>query len=186
MYYFLTLQLIFFLSIEIVDPETEEVLDIKHTGEIRLKSKYVMSGYLNMDSSDSFDDDGFLKTGDLGYIDEDQCLYVIDRIKEILKYKGWHVSPTFIENVLNGHLGVKESVVFGIPHDIDGEHPMALVVLHDNVDISSDDIKKYVDERVVERDQLRAGVKIVDAIPKSVTSKIKRKFIRDMVLNNQL
>lgn len=64
-----------------------------------MKSRIMLNGYYNRDPSESFDSDGWLKTGDIVYFDEDLCFYVVDRIKELLKYKSWHVPPAMIEKV---------------------------------------------------------------------------------------
>lgn len=85
--------------IQVVDPETEELCGPNRSGELRLKSPMVMNGYFGRDSSDSFDDDGWLKTGDVVYYDEDSFFYIVDRIKEMLKYKSWHVPPAMVEKV---------------------------------------------------------------------------------------
>lgn len=145
-----------------------------------------MSGYLHMDSSFAFDSEGFYKTGDLGYIDADNCLFIVGRIKEILKYKGYHVSPEYIEKVLLKHGAVKEAVVFGIPHKTDGDLPMGLVVVDEQSNVTPDDIQQFVNERVIDRLQIRAGIKIVPKIPTSLTGKFKRSAIRDMVLDGKI
>lgn len=73
-----------------------------------------MNGYYRQDSSRCFDEYGWLKTGDLGYYDEYQCFYIIDRIKELIKYRGWHVQPQILENILLNHPLVAVTVVVGM------------------------------------------------------------------------
>lgn len=164
------------------------MLDHNQQGELRIKSETLMNGYHNMDSSEAFDADGWLKTGDVCYYDQDQCFYVVDRIKEMLKYRSWHVVPAVIEQVLLSHAAVKKAIVIGIPHEEDGEHPMAVVILDENCDtnVSAKDLEDYVAERVGERSKLRAGVKFVEDLPVTPTGKYKRRQVRDMVLKGTI
>lgn len=73
----------------------------------------MMNGYYRRDSSECFDRSGWLKTGDLAYYDEYNCIYVVDRVKELIKYRGWHVAPIVLENALMGHPAVMRAVVVG-------------------------------------------------------------------------
>jgi 4-coumarate--CoA ligase len=143
-----------------------------------------MNGYFNADSSESFDEDGWLKTGDIVYYDEDYCFYVVDRIKEAFKYQGWFIAPLVLENELLKHPAVKLAVVIGVPKD-DGYHPMGLVVVREGFDVSEEEIEKFVEERVPERQRLRAGVKFIKSVPMTVTGKVKRREIRQMVLQGR-
>ncbi|EEZ99576.2 uncharacterized protein LOC655644 [Tribolium castaneum] len=171
---------------KIVDVETEQNLGPNEQGELRVKTKYAMNGYYNLDSSESFDTDGWLKTGDIVYYDEDHCFYVVDRIKEMLKYKSWHIAPAMLEDILNNHPAIKRSVVIGIPDEEDGDHPMAVVILNPGSEITSEEIEAYVAERVQDRQKLRAGVKFVTSFPITPSGKIKRREIKQMVLTGQI
>lgn len=79
---------------QVIDPETNEKLGPNMKGEIMIKGDCVMIGYHNnpVETANVWDDEGFLHTGDVGYIDEDECFYVVDRIKDMMKYQAWHVS----------------------------------------------------------------------------------------------
>ncbi|KAJ8967846.1 hypothetical protein NQ314_002608, partial [Rhamnusium bicolor] len=122
---------------KIVDPSTEETLGPNQRGELRIKSDLLMNGYYKLDSLSAFDAEGYLKTGDIVYYDEEECFYV---------------------GVLMTHPAVKEAVVIGIPHELDGEHPMGIVVLHDGYDdVTPKDIEQYVEEKVSDMQRLRAG-----------------------------
>ncbi|XP_011632279.1 4-coumarate--CoA ligase-like 7 [Pogonomyrmex barbatus] len=118
------------MQMKIVDPESEKVLGPNQSGEIWLKSPIMMTGYYkNPEATKStIDNEGWLHSGDIGYIDEDGELFVTDRIKELIKYKGYQVSPTEIENVLMSHPAVLEATVIGIPHELDNEHPLAFII----------------------------------------------------------
>ncbi|CAH1106453.1 unnamed protein product [Psylliodes chrysocephalus] len=170
---------------KVVDINTEKLLGPNEKGEIRVKSKYMMTGYYKMDYSAAFDIDGYFKTGDLAYYDEDECFYIVGRIKEIFKYRGWHIIPTIIEEVLTSHPAVKEAAVVGVPHEIDVAHPMGIVVLNKGYDhIKTATIVNFVNERVSEIQKLRAGVMIVNNIPKTTTGKINARLLHEIVSNN--
>ncbi|KAJ8967845.1 hypothetical protein NQ314_002607, partial [Rhamnusium bicolor] len=146
---------------KVVDPSTEETLGPNQRGELRVKGDLLMNGYYKLDSSSAFDAEGYLKTGDIVCYDEEECFYVFDRLKEILRFKGWRILPAVVEGVLMTHPAVKEAVVIGIPHELDGEHPMGIVVLHDGYDdVTPKDIEQYVEEKVSDMQRLRAGLKI--------------------------
>ena len=168
-----------------VDTDTEKTVGFNQPGELRVKSTFVMNGYYNKYCSDTFDEDGWLKTGDIVYYDEDFCFYVVDRIKEAFKYQGWFIAPTVLENELMNHPAVKIAVVVGIPKD-DGHHPMGLVVLKDGFRVSEEEIEKFVEERVSERQRLRAGVKFIDSVPLTVTGKVMRRKLKQMVLEGKI
>ncbi|KAG5877740.1 hypothetical protein JTB14_005975 [Gonioctena quinquepunctata] len=87
------------IKFKIVHLDTGKLCGPNEQGELRVKTKFVMNGYYNRDFSESFDDDGWLRTGDIVYYDEDKCFYVVDRIKEMLKYKSWHVAPAILEQL---------------------------------------------------------------------------------------
>nr|XP_023017953.1 4-coumarate--CoA ligase 1-like isoform X1 [Leptinotarsa decemlineata] len=167
---------------KVVDLDTEKPLGPNHEGELRIKSHKVMNGYYKMDSSSAFDEEGYLKTGDIVRYDEENCFYIVDRIKEIFKYRGWHILPAMLEEVLLTHPAVKEAAVVAIPHKIDGDHPMGLVVLfegHD--DVTSEEIESFFNSKVADSQKLRQGVRIVEELEKTVTGKIKRRTLSRMV-----
>lgn len=146
-----------------------------------------MSGYYNLDSSDQFDEDGWLKTGDEVFYDEDFCFYIIDRIKDMIIFRGWHIPPAFLEEELLTHPAVKRAAVIGIPHETDGEHPMALIALKDNFgNITPSDIERYIDQKVSDRFMLRAGVKFIDESYFTVARKVKRYFLKKLFLSGSI
>lgn len=146
-----------------------------------------MNGYYNLDSSDCFDSEGWLKTGDIVYYDEDYCFYVVDRIKEMLKYKSFHIVPAVLEDILDTHPAIRKSVVIGIPHEEDGDHPMAVVILESQANgITAEEIEEYLTERVHDRQRLRAGVKFVNSVPYTPSGKIKRHLLKKMVLQGEI
>ncbi|XP_018571957.1 4-coumarate--CoA ligase-like 5 [Anoplophora glabripennis] len=174
-------------SYKVVDVITGEVLGPNKPGEFRVKSNTVMSGYYNVDSSDQFDEDGWLKTGDEVLYDEDFCFFIVDRIKDMIIYKGWHTPPAFLEEELLTHPAVKRAAVIGIPHETDGEHPMALVVLKDNFkNVTSKDIERFIAERMPERFHLKAGVKFIGESYFAGSRKVKRYLLKKLVLAGKI
>ncbi|KAJ8947578.1 hypothetical protein NQ318_010090 [Aromia moschata] len=172
---------------KVVDPVTEEVLGPNQRGELRIKCDLMMSGYYKMDSSSAYDSEGYLKTGDIFYYDDEGCFFVVDRIKEMFKYKAYHILPAILEDVLMTHPAVKEAAVIGIPHGIEGEYPMGVVVLREGYgQMSPNEIEEYVEKRVPEMQRLRAGVKIVKELCRTATSKLRRAEIKKMVLEGKI
>jgi 4-coumarate--CoA ligase len=176
-------------ALKIVDLDNDEVLGPNRKGEICIKARSVMKGYHNLDSSDVFDEDGFLKSGDIGYYDDDGYLYVVERVKEMFKYLSWHIVPSLVESVLLEHPAVEEAAVFGLPrNEEEGEVPTACVVLKEQCQVTEQEIKDFVAVRVSDREQLRGGVFFVEKLARTPTGKLMRKDIKNnviMLLNNQ-
>ncbi|KAJ3653958.1 hypothetical protein Zmor_013178 [Zophobas morio] len=170
-------------KLKVVDFATGEMLPPNKKGEICVFSRSLMKGYHKKDSSQTFEKDGFLKTGDEGYYDEEEYIYIVERIKEMFKYQSWHIIPSSIETVLLEHPAVKEAVVFGLPHDEDGEVPAACLVLKQGGTIGEQEIDKFLTERVADRERLRGGVTFVETLPQTPTGKIDRPQVRDFVVN---
>ncbi|GLV33980.1 uncharacterized protein CBL_11137 [Carabus blaptoides fortunei] len=170
---------------KIVDPETEKVLGPNQRGELRVKSKCFMNGYQNKpeEYKNAWDSDGYLHTGDIAYYDEDYCFYIVDRIKDLLKYQSWHVVPAEIESIILTHPDVKAAVVVGLPDEVDGDLPLGVIVLKPDVTVTEEDILEFVNERVSDRKKLRGGVKFVESIPLTPSGKLRRRDVRDWVIN---
>ncbi|KAF2894577.1 hypothetical protein ILUMI_11597 [Ignelater luminosus] len=173
---------------KVVNPDTEEILGPNQEGELRVKSDFLMNGFYNMDDSNEWDTDGFFKTGDIGYYNEDHCFFIVDRIKQLLKYQMWHISPVKLETVLLAHPAVHNCVVIGIPHQLDGDHAMGVVVLKDSAvgKVTEEDLQRYVDDQVGDYQKLRAGVKFVRELPVTATNKISRLQTKRIVLQERV
>ncbi|XP_052743142.1 uncharacterized protein LOC112057207 [Bicyclus anynana] len=163
---------------KVVNPETREALGPNQEGEICVKGAMIMKGYIGKDRKEDFDDEGFLKTGDIGYYDEDQYFYIVDRLKELIKYKAYQVPPAEIEAVLLKHPSIREAGVVGIPDPAAGEVPLAFVVLQPGVTLTQKEIQDYVAERLSNPKHLRGGVRFIDEVPKNQTGKILRRELR--------
>ncbi|XP_012231363.1 luciferin 4-monooxygenase [Linepithema humile] len=161
--------------------ETDETLGPNCEGELCFKGDLIMKGYCNDEKSTraTIDKNGWLHTGDVGYYDEEEHFYIVDRIKELIKYKGYQVPPAELEAILLSHPGVKDAAVIGITNEEAGELPMAFVVKQDNSNICEKDIIQYVNERVSNQKQLRGGVRFIDSIPKTLSGKILRRVLRE-------
>ncbi|XP_012528431.1 4-coumarate--CoA ligase 1 [Monomorium pharaonis] len=161
--------------------ETDKALGPNCRGELCFKGDLIMKGYYNDEKStrETIDKDGWLHTGDVGYYDEEGFFYIVDRIKELIKYKGYQVPPAELEAILLSCPGVQDAAVIGIPNDKVGELPVAFVVKEDNSNICEKNVIQYVNERVSNPKRLRGGVRFVDSIPKTPSGKILRRVLRD-------
>lgn len=173
--------------IKIVNPETEQPLDLNKTGEIRVKHKFQMNGYYKKNSTGCWDTDGFFKTGVIGYLSNEFDLFVVDRNKEMFKYRSWHVIPKKIEHHILKHTCVTECVVIGVPVEHDDNHAMAIVVLKHNSHVNSEELLKHANNYLDDIHQIRAGIKFVtkDAIPYTTTGKINRLLLKTQILNGR-
>ncbi|RZC36036.1 4-coumarate--CoA ligase 1-like, partial [Asbolus verrucosus] len=171
-------------TLKVVDFHTDKLLGPNEKGEIRVKSEALMKGYYNQGSSHCFDSDGFLKTGDIGYYDEDKCIYVIERMKEMFKYQSWHIVPSSIEAVILEHPAVKEVVVFGIPRGEEGDVPAACIVLKDDFNVDKEEIEKFVEERVSDKERLRGGIIFSNNLPKTPSGKLIRMEVKNIVIKS--
>ena len=149
-------------------------------GEIWVKAPNVMKGYWRNEQAtkETLTPDGWLKTGDIGYYDEDGLVYIADRKKELIKVKGYQVAPAELEALLLDHPAVADAAVIGVAHGED-EAPRAYIVRTANTSTSEKEIQSFIQERVSKHKQLLGGVRFVDEIPKNPSGKILRKFLRE-------
>jgi acyl-CoA synthetase (AMP-forming)/AMP-acid ligase II len=150
-------------------------------GEIWVRGPQVMRGYFNRpdDTRATIDDEGWLHTGDIGHADDDGHFFIVDRLKELIKYKGMQVPPAELESVLLSHPAVAEAAVVPLRDDDAGEVPRAFVVL--KAPAVADELMAYVAQRVAPYKKIRR-VDFIDAIPKSPSGKILRRLLRDVAV----
>jgi 4-coumarate--CoA ligase len=163
----------------IVDPLTGEDQGAGADGEIWVRGPQVMKGYLNNAeaTAHTLDADGWLHTGDIGHVDEDDHVYVVDRLKELIKYKGFQVPPAELEALLLTHPAVADAAVVGIPDEEAGEIPAAYVVLRPDSQATAEELMAFVAGQVAHYKQVR-HLEFIDAVPKSASGKILRRELK--------
>jgi acyl-CoA synthetase (AMP-forming)/AMP-acid ligase II len=137
-----------------------------------------MKGYLNNPQATALaiDPDGWLRTGDIATVDEHAAVRIVDRVKELIKYKGYQVAPAELEALLLTHPAIADAAVIGIPDEEAGEVPKAFVV--PNAPLTAEEVSAFVAERVAPYKKVRA-VEILEEIPKSPSGKILRRVLID-------
>ncbi|KAK4436732.1 4-coumarate--CoA ligase 1 [Sesamum alatum] len=166
-------------EMKIVDTETGQSLGRNQPGEICIRGDQIMKGYLNDPESTerTIDREGWLHTGDIGFIDGDDELFIVDRLKEIIKYKGFQVAPAELEALLLNHPYVSDAAVVPMKDEQAGEVPVAFVVRSNGSNITEDEIKQFVSKQVVFYKRINR-VFFIESIPKSPSGKILRKDLR--------
>ncbi|MED6196662.1 4-coumarate--CoA ligase 1 [Stylosanthes scabra] len=163
-------------QMKIIDPLTSASLPRNHAGEICIRGNQIMKGYLNdpKATEGTIDKERWLHTGDIGYIDDNDELFIVDRLKELIKYKGFQVAPAELEAMLISHPNISDAAVIAMKDEAAGEVPVAFVVRSNASNISEDDIKLYISKQVVFYKRINK-VFFVDSIPKAPSGKILRK-----------
>jgi len=161
---------------QIVDPETGAPRGVNELGELWIRGPQVMKGYWKRpeETARTITPEGWLRTGDLGYVDDDGYFYIVDRIKELIKYKGLQIAPAELEALLLAHPAVADAAVIPSPDEEAGEVPKAFVVR--KTDVSPEELMAYVAERVAPYKKIRR-VEFVDQIPRSASGKILRRTL---------
>lgn len=139
-----------------------------------------MKGYLGRpdETAAMIDQDGWLRTGDVGYVDGAGWTFVVDRVKELIKYKGFQVAPAELEALLLTHPGIADAAVVGEYNDDNNEVPHAYVVRQQSApDLSESEVLMYVAERVAPYKRVRV-VTFIDAVPRAASGKILRRELR--------
>ncbi|KAH0372012.1 acetyl-CoA synthetase-like protein, partial [Aureobasidium melanogenum] len=171
------------MTAKYMSPEEKEV-PAGEVGELWLKGPNVFQGYLNNPegTANALTSDGYFKTGDVGYQDKNNNFFITDRVKELIKYKGFQVPPAELEGYLVAHDKIADVAVIGIyREDIATEVPRAYVVPRKGVEAGKaleDDIVNWIGAKVANHKKLRGGVKFVDEIPKSISGKILRRVLK--------
>jgi acyl-CoA synthetase (AMP-forming)/AMP-acid ligase II len=161
---------------QVVDPVTMEAMGPGELGEIWARGAQVMRGYFNRPdaTADTITPEGWIRTGDIGYADEDGWFFIVDRLKELIKYKGLQVAPAELEAVLLAHPAVADAAVIPSPDEEAGEVPKAFVVLKDAA--TPEELLTFVAGRVAPYKKVRR-VEFVEQIPKSPSGKILRRLL---------
>ncbi|XP_069178209.1 uncharacterized protein [Procambarus clarkii] len=165
---------------KVVSLETGEMLSHHQEGELCVRGPSLMLGYAKdpQSTATAIDPEGWFHTGDIAYYDEKNFIFLTDRIKDIIKVKGFQVSPAELERVIRGAVGVEEAVVVGVPSERYGEVPRAWVVPAHHAHLDPAHLQQYVAERVTDLKQLRGGVEVVGALPKNSLGKVLKRQLR--------
>lgn len=171
---------------KIIDPASGAEIAVpesgrSQTGELWFRGPNVMAGYLGNDkaTAETIDAEGFLHTGDMACVDADGCVYIVDRLKELIKYKGYQVPPAELEALLLTHPEIADAAVVGVL-DADGEEiPKAFVVKQSGAELDEAAVMEFVASQVAPYKKVRQ-VAFIDAVPKSASGKILRKDLRGL------
>ncbi|XP_021201542.3 uncharacterized protein LOC110384553 [Helicoverpa armigera] len=167
-------------EVKIADVNTQEALGPGQEGEIWFRGPNVMSSYYENEEAtkEVLTQDGWYKTGDIGRYDENKYLYVTDRLKELIKVKGFQVPPAELEMVLRTNPKVLDCAVLGIPDPISGEVPKAFIVTQAGQELKPEEILDYVNTKVTAFKKIKE-VQFVPEIPKNAAGKILRKQLKE-------
>ncbi|XP_059612140.1 luciferin 4-monooxygenase-like [Phlebotomus argentipes] len=165
---------------KVINPESGKALPPNTPGELCFKGDQIVLGYRgNAEATKNLiDPDGWLHSGDIGYYNEGREFFIIGRSKEVIKYKGFQVPPVELETVLLSHPKVRDAAVIGIPDEIAGELPMALVVRNTGVEVSDKELVDFVNSKVSHPKKLRGGVKFISKVSRNVNGKIMRQELK--------
>jgi acyl-CoA synthetase (AMP-forming)/AMP-acid ligase II len=165
----------------LIDPATGTDAAAGERGELWVRGPQVMKGYLNnaQATADTLDSDGWLHTGDVAVVDEQGCYTVVDRVKELIKYKGYQVAPAELEAVLLSSPDIADAAVIGIKDEATGEElPKAFVVRSPGSEIDEQGVMDYAAARLAPHKKIRA-VEFIEQVPKSSAGKILRKDLKN-------
>ncbi|CAH2053141.1 unnamed protein product [Thlaspi arvense] len=166
-------------EMKVIDTITGVSLPRNKSGEICIRGDQLMKGYLNDPEATArtIDKDGWLHTGDIGFVDDDDEVFIVDRLKELIKFKGYQVAPAELEALLISHPFIEDAAVVAMKDEVADEVPVAFVVRSEGSQLSGDDVKSYVNKQVVHYKRIRM-VFFTDSVPKAPSGKILRKNLR--------
>lgn len=154
-------------------------LPANQSGELWIKGPQNMLGYLNnKTATDEMLIDGWIRTGDIAFYDDDGFFHITDRLKELIKVKGFQVAPAELEELLRSHADITDAAVVGVPHEKNGEAPRAFVIKRPESQITEQEIQTFVSQKVSDYKRLEGGVQFLESIPKNATGKIMRREIK--------
>jgi len=167
------------MQARVLDPDSGRNLPVGEKGEILVRGPSIMRGYLNNPqmTGEMIDADGWMRTGDIGYIDEEGYLFITDRLKELIKVNGRQVAPAMLEGLLLEHPDILDAAVIGMADEDRGEVPRAFVVVRPGRSPSAEEILAFVETRVAPYERLHI-VSFIEQIPKSPAGKILRRVLR--------
>jgi long-chain acyl-CoA synthetase len=167
------------VEIRVVDPDTGEDVPTGEVGEIWVRSPQNMKGYWKMpeETAEVLVHDGWLRTGDAGYLDESQYLYIHDRIKDMIISGGENIYPTEIENVLMSHPAIADVAIIGVPDDQWGETPKAIVVARAQAQIDQTEVIAFARARLAHY-KCPTSIELVNELPRNPSGKVLKRELR--------
>ncbi|GMR56134.1 hypothetical protein PMAYCL1PPCAC_26329, partial [Pristionchus mayeri] len=152
---------------KLINISTGEPVPLGEPGEVCVRATTMMTEYLNKPeaTSELIDQDGWMHTGDIGYMNDEGRLFIVDRLKELIKVKGMQVAPAEVEDLLLSHPNISDAAIIGVPDEKWGERVRAFVVRTDK-NLSADDVRSFVAGKLSDYKQITGGVKFVTEIPK--------------------
>ncbi|KAJ8970912.1 hypothetical protein NQ314_000962 [Rhamnusium bicolor] len=174
------------MMVKIIDEEGKALGPYKE-GEICFKGPLIMKGYVGDPKSthSTIDKDGWLHTGDVAYYDDEGFFFIVDRIKELIKYKAFQVAPAELEALLLTHSAIQDAAVIGLPDEDAGELPLAYIVKKPEKNVTEQEVEKFVADNVSPQKQLRGGVIFVNEIPRNPTGKILRRILKQQAVKKK-
>nr|WP_242404719.1 AMP-binding protein [Novosphingobium sp. MBES04] len=168
------------VELRIVDPSTRSALGVREVGEVETRSVANMLGYWHAadKTAQVLDGEGWLKTGDAGYLDEDGYLYICDRFKDMICTGAENVYPAEVENAIYGHPAIAEVAVIGVPDARWGEAVKAVVVLKPGAEAQEADVLAFARTRIGGH-KVPKSVDFVDSLPRTPSGKVMRRKLRD-------
>ena len=166
------------VELRVVDIDSRAVLPPGEVGEIQARGPSVMAGYLPDEANAEGFEDGWYRTGDVGWLEPEGWVHLTDRSKEMIKVKGFQVVPAEIEAVLHGHPAVVDCAVFGLPDEVAGEVPVAAVQLDPDHPVADGELEDLVASSLASYKRL-GHLLVVDAIPRLPSGKVLRRTLRD-------
>lgn len=169
-------------DVRLVDIDTGKVVGIGERGEMQVRGPQVMAGYYNdADASAGAFEDGWLRTGDVGILDEDGYFFIVDRIKDLIISSGFNVYPRTIEEALYTHPAVDETNVIGVPDEFRGEAPVAFIKLKPDQTVTEQELRRFLGERL---NKLEVPREIIfkEELPKTLIGKLSKKELREEYL----
>ncbi|XP_059350203.1 uncharacterized protein LOC130686001 isoform X2 [Daphnia carinata] len=164
-----------FCKLKVINPDTGDKLGPNQVGEICVQTPFMLTGYLNKpEETANFLREEWAHTGDKGYYDDNEQVFIVGRYKELIKFRNLNILPSNIESKIVSHPAVEDAAVVGLPHDEDGERPLAFVVLSAKKEVSADELMAYVNDKVMDEEKLRGGLRFIEKIPRNDLGKIIR------------
>ncbi|NNF80260.1 MAG: AMP-binding protein, partial [Rhizobiales bacterium] len=172
-----------YISIRSLDDPAVE-MKVNENGEICIAGPQVMKGYWNKpkETTETFSGEYF-RTGDVGYMDEDGFIYIVDRIKDMINCSGFKVYPRRIEDAIYAHPAVDEVTVIGVPDDYRGETPKAFIKLKPGQTATEEDIRKTIEPKLA-KIELPEYIEFRDELPKTMVGKLSKKELRESEPSN--